>query len=301
MRPDSPRNDKKKGILKHAHITAFQAFLDGSRSWSLLVDALGVAREASNLPSLWFRERHLDLAWMIQFPVRSSLPFILTSLDHPELHDSKMFPFEISNDCAYAALNTFRSQYLYREIEAEVSLSIDMLAFTFSETISKYCHEAMELPIEATGSVAHRMVRQNKHQLLGSAIDFNLMTTTKLNQKLRKELESYIELLTDVRLLPYVGHLIRVSRTTHSLLVQTNLRMDEFDTIWERAVCSTKPLAVQSNLADAFLASCDFPRLVYNCDSLRFRASHFRKYPLKRSEIHWRGTRPRTCRAAIAG
>jgi cytoplasmic FMR1 interacting protein len=287
IRSDSILFSKKKPVLKKDKTAALQAFLDSSYSWYLLVDVIQAVREASNLSSLWFRELHLDLAKKIQFPVRSSLPFILiehllTSQNHPELHDSMMFPFEIYNDCAYAALNSFRSQYLYREIEAEVSLSIDMLAFTFSETVFKYCHEAaaaIECPPECAGMFVPKitrynvMVRQNKLQLLGSAVDFNLVATTKLNQKLRKELESYIETLTDLRLILYVAHLVRVAKTTHTLLLQTNLRMDEFDAIWQRANSFTNAIAIQSNIGDAVLASCDFPRWVYNSDSTRFTST----------------------------
>jgi cytoplasmic FMR1 interacting protein len=287
MRPDSILLAKKKTILKKDKIARLQAFVDESAAWYLLVDAMPAVREASNLSSLWFRELHLDLAKKIQFPVRSSLPFILiehllTSLDHPELHDSMMFPFEIYNDCAYAALNTFRSQYLYREIEAEVALSSDMLAFTFSETIFKYCHEAaaaIECPPECADAFHPKitrynvMVRQNKLQLLGSAVDFNLVATTKLNQKLRKELESYIETLAELRLVLYVAHLVHVARTTHGLLRQANLRMDEFEVIWQRANSFTNAISIQSNIADAVLASCDFSRWVYNSDSLRFTST----------------------------
>jgi cytoplasmic FMR1 interacting protein len=268
-----------KGLLTHV-----QAFLAKSYDWYYMIDPVDVIREATNLSSLWFREVYLQLDHTIQFPVRSSLPFILIehllhSLEHPELHDSMMFPFEIYNDSAYAALNTYESQYLYREVEAEVALSVDMIAFTFSETIFKCCREAaaaIESPAHHAGMIApsimryNIMVSQNRLQLLGSAIDFNLVATTKLNAKIRKELESYIETMVDFRQLPYIAHLFRVIRTTHSLLVQNNLRMDDFDSIWQRAKGFTNPLALDSNLVAKISGLFDFTRWQYNADSRRF-------------------------------
>jgi cytoplasmic FMR1 interacting protein len=279
IRPNSKFYKQLKGLSNQV-----QAFLNKSYDWYYMIDPLDVIREATNLSSLWFREVYLQLDHTIQFPVRSSLPFILIehllkTLEHPELHDSMMFPFEIYNDCAYAALNTYRSQYLYREVEAEVALSVDMIALTFSETIFKCCREtaaAIESPVHHAGMIVpsimryNIMISQNRLQLLGSAIDFNLVATTKLNVKIRKELESYIETAIDLRQLPYIAHLFRVLRTTHSLLVQNNLRMDDFDSIWQRAKGFTNPLALDSNLAAKVSGLFDFPRWQWNADSRRF-------------------------------
>ncbi|KAH0787431.1 cytoplasmic FMR1-interacting protein [Histomonas meleagridis] len=279
---------KKISTFTPAHIRSkdveeYQKFINGSNEWYYLIKYIDLVKESTNLGSLWFREVFLDMDKVLQFPVRSSLPFILVehllTTDNPSLHDSMLFAFEIYNDAAFTALNTFKSRYLFDEVQAEVSLCVDMIAFTFSETFYKSCREIaaqMELPNEYVSKNTLQpmryniILRQNRLEILGAAVDFNQIATGKLNQKMRKELESYIELLTDFRLAPYVAHLIKVAKTTHELLLQYHLQMDPFDTIWQRACQFTQPLVLQSRLSTLCIDSFDFDHMVFNVLSQRF-------------------------------
>ena len=273
-----------KQFFKPKILQETKDFIDKSYEWYLLTNYTSTIREASNLSCLYFREVYLDMDKVIQFPVRSSLPFILaeyllTVQDRPDLHDSMTFPFEIYNDAAYAAINTFKSQYLFKEVEAEVNLCVDMIAFTCSETLYK-CHRqmaaAMEMPAGASHLVSptvnryNIVVRQNELQLLGSTVDFNQIATTKLNVKIRKELETYIHMITDIRYIPFVVHMVRVARTTHQLLRECRLMLDDFDTIWQKAKCFTDPQLLESGLTDTIWAALDFPHYVYNSGTRRF-------------------------------
>ncbi|KAK8885844.1 hypothetical protein M9Y10_041298 [Tritrichomonas musculus] len=273
-----------KHISSSKDTAIYTNFLEKCDNYLHLINYSEQVRNSTNLGALWYREMFLDIDQIIQFPVRSSLPFILA--EHllnisgvPALHDSMMYPFEIYNDAAYLALNTFKSQYLYREIEAEVSLCIDMIAFTFSETFYRFAREnaaAIELPNSCAGKIVPTPMRyniivlQNKLMLLGSQVDFNEVTTEKLNEKMQKELESYIELLTDVRLASYVSHLVRVTRTAHSFLVENHLLMDPFDTIWQRAIAFTNPLSLESRLVAFVSKGIDFAHYRFNSVTHRF-------------------------------
>ena len=269
------------------HINQTQEFLDQCGPWYHIINYIPVIRETTNLSFLWLRETSLDIDEELQFPVRSSLPFILAEhvlnvSDKPSLHDSTFFPFELYNDAAYSALYTFNSQYLFREVEAEVALCVDMIAFSFAETFYKFCRStssAMELPPECIGRIQPPpmrysiMLQQNKFSILGTSIDFNQITTTKLNTRLRQELEGYIQEFTDFRLAPYYAHLVRVARTSHSLLCDNHLQMDDFDMIWQQARLFDSPLCLESRLAFQISQILDFPHWRLNCVSRRYLAN----------------------------
>lgn len=230
---------QKKGFPKGPPIKGetygkIHAFLNLSSSWKDLIEVVSVVREVSNLGYMWFREIFIDIDNVLQFPVRSSLPFILSEhllnlTNKSSLQDSFLFPFEIYNDAAAMAVKTFSSQFLYREIESEVSVCIEMITFSFSDTLYKVCRKTaagIELPPDCSDKIKVRpdrydlIVLQNKFDVMGSHVDFNIITTSKLNQKLAKEISNLIAMITDLRLVAYIEHLIRVLRTTHSLLIQ---------------------------------------------------------------------------------
>lgn len=288
IKPESLFCKKHGKFGKHLSTTkdlaVFHSFMKECQKYTNLINYSGHIRDSTNLGALWYREVFLDIDQIIQFPVRSSLPFILAEhllklANKPALHDSMMFPFEIYNDAASLALHTFHSQYLYREIEAEVSLCIDMISFTFSETFYKFAREkaaAIELPYNCVGKIIpmpnryNLIVLQNKLTLLGSQVDFNDVTTKKLDAKLQKELESYIELLTDIRMAPYVAHLVRVARTTHHILVENHLLMEPFDMILQRATGFTQPLNINTRLASLLGKALDFQHYKFNSLTKRF-------------------------------
>ena len=298
--PSSFIDKSKKGgkIIQSKNYGQYQEFSRDMQNYSLLVNYSHVLRDATNLGSLWFREVFLDIDQIVQFPVRSSLPFILAehllkNINRPALHDSITFPFEIYNDAASMALNTFKSQYLYREIEAEMSLCVEMITFTFSEAFYKTARQqaaALELPLEYAGKISPKpmryqlLVQQNKLILLGSQIDFNRVATSKLNMKLLKILQAYIEMLSDIRLAPYVAHLIRVAKTTHTILVENHLRLEPFDELWQRAKGFTQPLSLESDLVSQVIRALEFSRYRFNCITRRFIANKLIQIPALTNE-----------------
>ena len=61
----------------------------------------------------------------LQFPIAMSMPWIL--MDHiletrePSMMEYILYPLDLYNDSAHYALTVFKKQFLYDEVEAEVS------------------------------------------------------------------------------------------------------------------------------------------------------------------------------------
>ncbi|OHS92912.1 hypothetical protein TRFO_40768 [Tritrichomonas foetus] len=278
------KKEKLRPCIKKDTIESFNKFIDETQKFYSVLNFSQVIRDATNLGSLWFRETSLDIENKIQFPVRSSLPFILaehvlSSSNKPGLHDSVFFPFEIYNDAASLAINVFNSQFLYKEIEAEVSLCVEMISFTFAQAFFKFSREsaaAAELPPECFGQIIPTpiryslMVKQSKLQILGSSINFNMVTTQKVNEMLEKELSQLVANLTDFRMIPFVNDIVKVIRTTHQFLFKNGLLLDDFDQIWRSARGAIQPLSPVSSLAASIINALDIGHMTFNTITRRF-------------------------------
>ena len=285
---NGPCADEKKGklksFMKSKFVQAIMDFIHESRKYYTLLRYAEVIRDGTNLGSLWFRETTLDMDKEMQYPVRSSLPFILAehilgSVDNPALNDSVFFPFEIYNDAAYYALNMFQSQFLYRELEAELTLCVDMISVTFARAFFRFSREqaaGAELPPECAGIIKPTpvryglMVKQNTLQLLGSQVDFNLITTNLINGTFQAELEKYVREMSDLRAVPFYAHLFRVLRCAHSFLARCGLRLDSYDMIYKKAMSSVDPLCPYSALVNQLNFVLTPANWRYNTVSRRF-------------------------------
>jgi cytoplasmic FMR1 interacting protein len=281
---DAKRDSLYKFVKRPQFRDAMKKFVRETRGFSILLNYPKVIREITNLGSLWFRERSLDIERKTQYPVRSSLPFILSehilhSENRPALNDSVFFPFEIYNDAAHQAISLFKSQFLYKEVEAEVCLCVEMISSTFSDAFYKFLRRAAAIafvPPECVGMITPLpvryglMVKQNSLHLLGSPVDFNLVATRLINRKTQQEIEKCLQVITDWRCLPFYAHIFQVMRLTHEFLVRDGLRLDDFDTIWKRAVGGTDPLSPATQVVTTLLAALDASHLMFHSVSRRF-------------------------------
>ena len=283
-----PCSDEKKGklksFMKSKYVSQITEFIRESRKFYTLLRYASVIRESTNLGSLWFRETSLDMDKEMQYPVRSSLPFILAehilaSDDNPALNDSVFFPFEIYNDAAYYAINVFKSQFLYRELEAELTLCVDMISVTFARAFFRFSREqaaGAELPPECAGVIKPTpvryglMVKQNTLQLLGSQVDFNLITTNIINGTFQQELEKCAREMTDLRAVPFYAHLFRVLRCAHAFMARSGLRLDSYDVLFKKAMISVDPLCPYTGLTQTLAGCLDPQHWTYNTVSRRF-------------------------------
>jgi hypothetical protein len=279
-RPDGPFVKGSKTILRDKQLEKIAALLEHSRVWYYFLDFAGVIREVGNLSSLWFREVYLDMDKVTQFPVGSSLPFRLIehllNSTHPDIQDMIMFPFEIYNDCASSALGTYKSRYLYREIEAEVQLATDMIAVQVSEALYRSfmnwaaaveCGRSEVIPNGQRFDIA---VRQNKTLLLGAPIDFNSVACDKLNDKFQKELEKVLETADDFRTVGRLSRMLRVLRTAHMLLMGSNLKLVPFESILAKAKGIANPLSPESALMRRIVDGMDWAHWLLSVEGRKF-------------------------------
>ncbi len=49
-----------------------------------------------------------------------------------------LYPLDLYNDSAFYALNVFKKQFLYDEVEAEVNLCFDQFVYKLSDQVSIY-------------------------------------------------------------------------------------------------------------------------------------------------------------------
>jgi cytoplasmic FMR1 interacting protein len=137
----------KKGFLSSVDFSSnqcsqMQDFYESSFIWSYLLNYGRTVREAADLSDLWYKEFYLQLAQKIQFPIKMSLPWILTEeiIEHRNtaLMESIIYPLDLYNDAAFKALFVLKKKYIYDEIEAEVNLVFDQLVYKLSEQIYSY-------------------------------------------------------------------------------------------------------------------------------------------------------------------
>ncbi|EAY06059.1 hypothetical protein TVAG_244910 [Trichomonas vaginalis G3] len=269
--------------FKKNHVKTIEKFIQESSTWYNYFNFTSKVRKESNLGCLWFHETMLDVDHIYQFPIRSSLPFILvghllSTREQPALQDLVFFPFEIYNDASSQALNVYHSQHLFTEIAEETQVVVEMISFTFADTYYKMIREtsaAIEMKPNDIGFLKPKPMRfsimalQNKLEIIGAPVDFNMIVVTKLNKRIREELEKYIKILTDFRMVPYVEHLVRIAKVTHNLLIENKVNIDDFDEMWMSAKSSDSPFAVSSKIQSCIDGIIDFSHMkldyVNNC------------------------------------
>ncbi|KAA6382653.1 MAG: putative Cytoplasmic FMR1-interacting protein 2, partial [Streblomastix strix] len=102
-------------------------------------------RTIGDLGQLWYREDFIDRGKareeIIQFPIESSLPWILTThiLNFlPSLTDSLLAIFDLYSAAADTALRQLKSRYLFDEIESEAKLGMKQMLYILSNNIYSY-------------------------------------------------------------------------------------------------------------------------------------------------------------------
>lgn len=283
-RADSPFIKGKSSCLDKNAVTALNEFSSRLSVFEQLLNFSALVRNCSNLGCLWFKETYIDMDGVLQYPVRSSLPFILGEhllriTDRVELHDFFFYPLELYNDAASLAVQRYHSRYLYNEIDAEVRLCIEMITILFADTFYQINREqaaGIELPPIHLGKIRPQPTRysvvvlQNRFEILGSIIDFNGTVTQKLNGRIKKELEICLDMLTDLRAIPYICDLLRIIRTTHKLLVKAGLRLDPIESLWASVNGSENPLVVETRLVSKLRSCLDLGKFQFDAGAFKF-------------------------------
>ncbi|KAH9257890.1 hypothetical protein BASA81_003909 [Batrachochytrium salamandrivorans] len=116
----------------------FRQFHSRSFFFPYLLGLNANVKRNSDLGVLWHREFYLDMTKQVQFPIESSLPWIVTKhvLDSGTvLIDSVLFFLDIYNDAAHFALDTLRQGHLFDEIEGEAMLVFEQFVFLLTDHV----------------------------------------------------------------------------------------------------------------------------------------------------------------------
>lgn len=286
-------------------LTSIDTFLRSSYFYPYLLKFSEVLRECSDLSQLWYREFFLELTMgkRIQFPIEMSMPWILT--DHilkaqdAAMMEYVLLPLDLYNDSADCALNKFKKQFLYDEIEAEVNLCFDQFVFTLSEDIySQYKQVASSMlldkkfrselerryieekrPMPAEGIIPfpptnrfETLMNQRHVQLLGRSVDLNKIIEQRLTASLRKSLDYAISKFESEPLCNIVEleTLVEICRLTHEL-ISKHVKLPTFDSMLREANHSVSAPYGRITLHVFWELYYDFlPNYCYNSSTNRF-------------------------------
>ncbi|KAJ3024741.1 UNVERIFIED_CONTAM: Cytoplasmic FMR1-interacting protein 2 [Siphonaria sp. JEL0065] len=142
-------SDKSKGMkggflkdkdLKETQVMEIREVLRKIQSWVQVLDLydnvgsknVGLAP----LSNLWFKEFYLEVSQQVQFPVNTSLPWILTEyileINEPDLLQLVLYPFEIYSSASGRILQEFKCRYIHDELTAEVLALLNRYFVTIS-------------------------------------------------------------------------------------------------------------------------------------------------------------------------
>lgn len=291
-----PKKNSLVGDIDKDHLPEMRAFYERSSHFATLLDFNQSIQQSSDLSQLWYREFYLELTQgqKIQFPIEMSMPFIL--VDHilhsrdPAMIEYVLYPLDLYNDAANFALTSFKKQYLYDEVEAEVDLAFDQFVFRLSEEIythykarastimlsSRFKSECARVNYVIEEMSEHRystVLAQTSFQLLGRSVDISRLLAQRLNVSIKKSLDHAISRF-EARSLSHIHELENMmenNRVCHTLLRET-LQLDPFDDILAEVNNAINHPVLSRTTVHVFAEMCTdlIPNMTFNSGSHRF-------------------------------
>eukprot|EP01083_Nonionella_stella_P244306 850449_1 len=232
-------------FLSKAQVALFSDLYDLLGNTLYIGNYSHIVRECSDLSSLWYREFHLNLTNVIQFPISMSIPWLLTefAVSTPSLAPNVLFGLSIYNDCAETALSTFGQQHLFDEVEAEVNLVFDQLMFTlYRKIFDCFKNRASQrlFNSQTTLNTLHRQsplaryecILNQKHvTILGRNIDIESLLTEQLNSFIRENIEMIISRYESAPITSCceISHLLKTLQLTVEMLREEMASIDPFE------------------------------------------------------------------------
>jgi len=241
----SPRAEGMKGgfmkekDLKKEWIPRWEAFDNASYFYQYLLNYHQTVRLLTDMSHLWYREFYLEMTQCVQFPIRMSMPWIMTDylIRTPSMKENMFFPMDIYNDAGSRALVTLHQQFLYDEVEAECDLSFMQLIFHLSIDVFKFyktvassalIDQAYRSTYQTMKPSAGRLTNsryvalcsQRQINLLGRSVDLKLLITEHVNLYMRDNIEYAIKKFTSQGLTSVIQlkMLLDNARLAHKLL-----------------------------------------------------------------------------------
>eukprot|EP01125_Pyxidicula_operculata_P015482 TRINITY_DN5257_c0_g2_i2.p1 TRINITY_DN5257_c0_g2~~TRINITY_DN5257_c0_g2_i2.p1 ORF type:complete len:935 (+),score=184.13 TRINITY_DN5257_c0_g2_i2:17-2821(+) len=307
--------NKDSKAFNARQLKLFEEVFYDSYIYKYMIDFMGTMSHVTNLGDLWFREYHLEISGNTQFSIELSLPWILTNhvLEYapkinPVMTEFLLNPLAIYNEASARALHTYKKQYLYDEVEAEVNLAFDQLIFKLCSAIyttfkiqssSIMLDKTLAANLENMNPVKYvkycvqsnrygTLLNQRHFQLLGRSIDLNRLVSQRMNNYIRENLNYAITRFeaSDLTTILALDHLLNNCRLTHILLSKHLQHLDSFESILSETNESTSMVSFHGRLILHVLfdmmgnISANY---VYNAITERFfRSEYLMQPPLPR-------------------
>ena len=301
-----------KKDLDKEDVAVLEVFYAESYRFTALLDFGGTLRTMCDLSDLWFREFYLDLSSQVQFPIESSLPWILTK--HVITNQASQVPLlevlpmllDIYNDAAHRAVYVLKQRHLYQEIEGEANLVLDQLTFVISdEMYSHYKDMAAVLAMDkdyksrlnmlaksskyAIARTRYEIPLSQRHMpVLGRTIDLNYLIAQQINAKIKADLDMAVKKLeaSEIQAVVEFVDLVRVLRGTHALL-KHHIDIDAFDDVLSEVTETVGPCSFRGRIVVHVLSSLVidlFPNYSYNMYTHRYVRAPIPKETMRRSK-----------------
>ncbi|KAL5032354.1 hypothetical protein BDV3_000939 [Batrachochytrium dendrobatidis] len=317
-------NEKSKGMkgsiikektFKDAQVNEMQKFFDESFYYLPMTNLSETIRECSDLSTLWFKEFYLELSRQVQFPISTSLPWILTEFilesSHADTIQYMFYPLDLYNDAAYRTLYHLKSRVIFDEIEAEVNLCFDQFMFKLGQRIFLHYKKLASMTLlpsdlkveidsnyrpEALFSNSYVYIMQQSNlELLGRSINVSKALSQSFSQYLRQSIDVAITRFesSDLLYISELDSLIKCARLTHEL-ISKHIELERFEDIMAECDDSLSLSASNGRIMSHVIHELvnDFiPNFCYNSVTQRFmRSPVFYTQPIQRS--HFPKTRP---------
>jgi cytoplasmic FMR1 interacting protein len=255
-------NEKSKGMkgglmkeknFKETQVAELERFFNESYHYTRMMDLSNTIRECADLSNLWFKEFYLELTKQVQFPTKTSLPWILAEfvLDSTDssLLQNVFIPLDLYNDAGYKTLNALKSRYIFDEIEAEVNLCFDQFMFKLGKNVFRHYKKLASIKnLEADIKIVlppnksfwntdglvpgafENILKQKDVKILGRSVDLSKILSVMMSQYLKLSIDAAISRFEscDLTGILELETLLQISQKTHRMLSQF-LHLEPFE------------------------------------------------------------------------
>lgn len=242
-------------------VDLLQQFYREANTFPSLLRFDDTLKELGDFSTIWFRELYLEITKCTQFPIDTSLPWLLTEncllLSSAFGLQPVMSILDIYNDAASCSLYQLNQQVLYDEAEAEGKLCFDQLVFMLADQLyAHYKNEAKSLDSnsksdrKSDGSFkptlrSRKVGSQDAHEekpiyewvahvksvdVLGQSHNLTFLLGQHIHMKIMKDLEKWLFKVesSDIASVLDSQHSLAILKRAHVMLSSIVL-LDDFD------------------------------------------------------------------------
>jgi hypothetical protein len=233
-------------------------FIDKTFNYINLLTLEETLTFAGDQSCFYFKEMQMSLNGVAQFPVRSSMPFLLCqyALDNyvqPELTEILFYPLSIYNDAAFVALNRHKSSMLFNEIRAESEVCVSTLSVLIGEFTFNAFHTfsvLRQLPHRMTEHLkkSHRwpvsqpyrlryLLSQNQFFILSTQVALSSLIAPRVDSELNSAVARLFAIGNELGVIASlaIDRVLNIIKETHRMLITEGLPLMRFKDIEKAA------------------------------------------------------------------